>query len=185
MSALGALLVAVPSVSEIRRNLNRERSLLGFYAATVAVMLLLYQNASTLQEAAARIPKMVITGTLLIVVIHVLVLASGMRVSGFQDKDADEEFADEDVNMSDVNLPSLIKEMVWICVYVAGLFYIGFFVTTFVFVFGYIFVKEQDTQDIWQFIVPVYWAAGITGLLYLLIVIVLENFGILRLGMFP
>lgn len=183
MSALGTLLMAVPSVSDIRRNLSRERSLLIFYVATVAIMLFLYDNTSTLQDAAARIPRMVILGTLLIVGIHVLVLAAGMRVSGFQDDD-DDEFVDEDVNMSDVNLPALIKEMVWICVYVAGLFYIGFFTTTFLFVFMYIFAKDLDIEGIWKFIVPAYWAVGITGLLYVLIVLVLENFGILRLGMF-
>lgn len=184
MSALGAFLVVVPSVSEVKRNLTSERSLLIFYAAAVAVMLLLYNNASTLQEAAARIPQMVITGTLLIVGINVLVIAIGLRVSGFKDNDV-KDFADEDVNMSEVNLPSLIKEMVWICIYVAGLFYIGFFTTTFVFVFSYIFFKDLDINGIRDFIVPAYWAVGVTGLLYLLIVLVLENYGILRLGMFP
>ena len=183
MSTLGTLLVAVLSVSDIRHNLRRERSLLSFYAATVAVMLVLYENSSALKDAAARIPRMVITGTLLIVGIHVLFIAAGLRVRGFQDDD--DEFADEDVNMSDVNLPSLIKELVWICVYVAGISYVGFFTTTFVFVFIYIFVRDIDIEGIWQFIVPTYWAVGVTGLLYLLIVLVLENFGILRFGILP
>lgn len=184
MSTSGSSLPDVPGVADLKRNVRDELPLLVFYAATVAVMLILYDNSSTLEEAAARIPRYVITGTLLVVGLHVFLIALGVRVSGFQDTDAD-EFADEDVNMSDVNLPALIKEMVWICGYVAALFYIGFFTATFAFVYVYILVKDLDAEGIWRFVVPGYWAIGITGLLYVLIIWVLESYNFLRLGMFP
>jgi hypothetical protein len=176
--------MSLPTVSDVRRNVRNERPLLIFYVGMVAAMVILLDNAATLDEAAARIPRYVIMGTLLVLGIHVFFILLGQRIKGFQGTDVD-DFADEDVNMSDVNLPALIKEMLWICAYVAGLFYIGFFTTTFIFVYIYIVVKDLETKGIQRFVVSGIWAAGITGLLYVLIVQVLKNYSFLRLGMLP
>lgn len=78
----------------------------------------------------------------------------------------------------------LISSVIWISLYLVSIYYIGFFTSSFAFIFIHIMAYHDDSFSS-RLVSATLWSSAIVAILYVVLIRVLFLISILRIGLLP
>lgn len=175
---------------------NNRAELLFLASMTIATIYFIHATVSLTRPDSAAVPWVILLiMTVSLVLIYATILVGDRLKQMFGSEDDDwmnidtNDFASEDGNeddqvMFEINLWGVMKELAWITGYILGIVFIGFFISTIVFVNAYIFLKEQSNIKR-RLAYQAIWTTSILLILYVLFIQLLRVGAIFRLGFLP
>jgi hypothetical protein len=145
-----------------------------------AVMMFFYTLTSNFRvPETGMLPRLVILFSLGVILLDAfLTLFPQLLPSGIvDDTSAGSGFENRDIGLLDV-----AKEFGWVLLYLAAMFYIGFFTATFAFAFLYILVNGPESSLVRRGAVAAAWAIGINVFLWVLFVELLQVSSVFQFG---
>lgn len=135
-----------------------------------------YRNPET-----GLLPRLVIGFTLIIILLDILLRVFPQFVPSTIRSDSSTDSGFEQRNIHPL---AVVKQFGWVLMYLAGMFYVGFFTTTFLFALLYIYINGPESSRSRRLGIAVVWGLGINAFLWLLFVELLQVSSVFQLGAF-
>jgi hypothetical protein len=150
-------------------NVRSEAPTILFYAGTVVLIAVFLQDLASVRPAGARIPRFTMYAIVALICAHIVLFAFP-RLEPDLIEDEGSEFDEylEQVDTMKVNGPQMLVELVWVVGYIVGMLYVGFFTSSFVFIFLYIYLRETRATGTMRYIIPLVWSTIINVFMYVL-----------------
>lgn len=179
-------------IQDIKRNIQEQIGYVGLIIALIAFFsYYLYLTFGYTQRETWFFPRIIIVLGLSFVIIDLFTVAFRERVNQFFDSgeesvldQASTGTGEEESIEPKSYVLSLIKEVGWLIGYIVGVYYIGFFTTTFSYTTLYVLAhREKRTPK--TAVIAVSIGLGVVVFLWLLFVELMNSAAVFRLGYFP
>lgn len=169
-------------LSRIREQIKAEPVYFAFMSLVLLYLMhSWYVTYSFSRSDSAQFPRIVIGFSIGIILLDVaLKLYPGLT---FGAKESDEEL--RITQEFEMDPTGVFIAVLWALGYAAGIYFIGFFTTTLMFVFTYILVNSDGEGLRRRAIAGAAWSVGITGFAWILFVEFLKVSSVFRLGFLP
>lgn len=158
-----------------------ERKEVLLLAMLLVLQLFLYQRILGWEITTAVIP---LTATLMISAAFLLIIVSNVSDVGEKFK-RDSEEQEASSFLSNIQIRGVFIESIWLVAYITGIYFIGYFTATFIYIFTYLGVKASDPTDLRWHLVNLVYTGGILAFMYWLFLYLLKVGSIWRLGFLP
>lgn len=128
------------------------------------------------------LPRLVVIGMLVVILVDLAMTLFPQLLPGRLQTDSSttNSFGDRDIGAVD-----FAKQFGWVILYLAGIYYVGFFTSSFVFALLYVFVNGPESSPKRRAAIGVAWAVSINIFLYVLFVELLQVGSIFQFGILP
>lgn len=149
-------------------------------AATVAIVF--YLESLTFSARSARIPRLIITVILVLIGVTLTYILLRSYIADVLDIDLIQEPLQRGIE-SEIKMTRVIREFGIILAFSIIITFVGYFTTSFLYAYLYIFAHTEDTGRR-RYVVPAIWAGAVTALAYAVFIYIVESITLLRLGYF-
>jgi hypothetical protein len=170
-------------ISQTKSRIREKWEYLLFLGALLTLIAYTYSLTTQFRvPETAELPRLVIFGMAVVILVDLVLTLFPQLLPEQLRSESSTESSFENRNIRPVTIGI---QFGWVLLFLAGMYFVGFFTATTTFAFLYVFVYGPEETPLRRFGVSIAWAAGINIFLYVLFVELLQVGSVFNFGFLP